>query len=98
MLNKLEQSDQSRGAINIQRFYKSYGTDFRKNLKDIADALREDVSLTRKETEAAKNMAELPTQNQVAYWQKEFKPLLSQEDALREQLRALAAKQAALNK
>ncbi len=98
MLNKLEQSDQSRGAINIQRFYKSYATDFRKNLKDIANALREDVSLTRKETEAARNMAELPTQSQVAYWQKEFQPLLAQEDALREQLRALAAKQAALNK
>jgi hypothetical protein len=86
------------GSSSPPNQYKSYGTDFRKNLKDIADALREDVSLTRKETEAARNMAELPTQDQLAYWQKELKPLLAREDVLREQIRVLATKQAALNK
>ena len=98
MLDKLDERDKSRGAINIQRFYKSYSADYRKNLRDIADALRQDVSLTRKETETAKAMAKLPTQNQPAYWQEQFKPLLVEEASLGERLRALAAKQVALEK
>jgi hypothetical protein len=97
-MQQYELKNRTRGFINIQRFYKSYSAEYRKNLMDLVDALTEDVSLTRKETEVARNMAELPTRDQVSYWQKEFKPLLAQEEALGKQLRALAAKQIALDK
>lgn len=93
-----DRRDQNRGAVNIQRFYKTYRSDYKKNVKDLLAELREYVSLTRKEIEVTKEMAELPTQDQVAYWQKEFKPLLVQEEALGVRLRASAAKQAALDK
>jgi hypothetical protein len=45
-IDSMDKSDQSRGVINIQHFYKSDAKDYRKNLKDMVVALRQDVELT----------------------------------------------------
>jgi hypothetical protein len=97
-LHQYELQNRSRGLVNIQKFYKTYRPEYQQNLTDIVDALTEDVALTRKETEVARHMSELPAHDQVAYWQNEFKPLLAQDGALGEKLRTLAAKQVALDK
>jgi len=54
--------------------------------------LRAVDSLTKQEVLAAQNMAALPTGDQVEFWQKEFKPLLLQEDDLRQKIQIVAAK------
>ena len=70
--------------LNIQRFYKTSGPEYTKIVKDMIEELRESVSLTREEVGAIRKMAELPNQEQVAYWEKEFKPLLTRKGALSE--------------
>ena len=84
--------DESRGPINIQRFYKSHTPDFWKNDSDMLEVVYQVCELTKQETIAVKNMAALPEQDQVGYWQNNFRPFIGQEDALREKILALQTK------
>lgn len=86
------QMDEERGLINTQLFYKSHTPDMWKNDYEMLDRLRQVDSLTRQEVSTIHDMAALPEHEQVAYWQKEFRPLLAQEDQLREQIQVLAKK------
>lgn len=92
------QRDESRGPINIQRFYKSNTPEVWQNYFDMLELLRQVSALTRRETLTVSNMAALPERDQVQFWQAEFRPLLEQEDALREKILALQTKmQPAMN-
>jgi hypothetical protein len=93
-----EQRDKGRGPINIQRFYKSHRPEVWQNDLDLINTLTEIGSLTRKETEVARQMAALPAQEQPDFWQREFRPLLVQEDQLRERAVSLGKKNASLTK
>ncbi len=86
------QADERRGTLNIQVFYKSHKPDLWKNDYEMLDLVRQADSLTRQETQVVRNMSALPVGEQVAFWQKEFKPLMVQEDELRGKIQTLAAK------
>ena len=86
------QMDERRGPVNIQAFYKSHRPDLWKNDYEMLDLVRHVDSVTRQETVAARNMAGLSPRDQVDFWQKNFKPLLAQEDELRGKIQSLAAK------
>jgi hypothetical protein len=66
-------TDERRGPVNIQAFYKSHKPDLWKNDYEMLDLVRQVDSLTRQETQAIRNMSALPVNEQVAFWQKEFK-------------------------
>jgi hypothetical protein len=86
------QTDENRGLINTQLFYKSHKPEMWKNNIDMLDLLRQVDSLTKQEALTARNMAALPARDQVNFWQKEFKPLLVQEDDLRQKIQIAAMK------
>jgi len=86
------QIDENRGLINTQFFYRSHKPEIWKNNLEMLVLLRAVDSLTKQEVLAAQNMAALPTGDQVEFWQKEFKPLLLQEDDLRQKIQIVAAK------
>ncbi len=86
------QVGEGRGLINTQFFYKSHRPDTWKNSFDMLDLLRQVDSLTKQEVLTVRSMAALPARDQVEFWQKEFKPLLVQEDHLREKIQIVAAK------
>ena len=73
-INQIEIRDRARGAINIQRFYKTSGPEYTKILKDMIEELRESVSLTREESTVIRKMAELPDQEQVAFGSRSLSP------------------------
>jgi hypothetical protein len=50
------------------------------------ELLRQDSALTRKQVQLAKQMATLPKENQVEFWNKNFQPLLEEEDGLRQKI------------
>jgi len=54
--------------------------------------LRQLGELTKQETLTARNMAALPELDQVQFWKASFRPLLEQEEALREKILALQTK------
>jgi hypothetical protein len=84
--------DENRGLINIQRFYKDNNPEVWKSAYEMLDLLRQFDSLTKQEALTVRKMAALPTREQVEFWQKEIKPLLAEEDDLREKLRLVATK------
>jgi len=61
--------------------YEEAGKSDEVNLEWI-DLLRADAALTNREVLTVQNMATLPTGEQEQFWQKEFKPLLLQENDL----------------
>ena len=89
VFQELEESDKQRGPINIQRFYKSHNPEVLKNNLAAIEVLSEVDALTRQETSTAKEMAALPAQTQPDFWNKEFRPLLLKESALREKAIAI---------
>lgn len=86
------QLDERRGPINTQFFYKSHGSDVWRKYDEMIDLARKVSALTKQETSSAKDMAALPEKDRAEFWQKNFKPLLVQEDILRQKYNALQAK------
>jgi hypothetical protein len=86
------QLDESRGLINTQFFYKSDQPDMWKNNFEMLDLVRKVDSLTKHEVLTARNMAALPERDQAEFWRTEFKPLLVQEDDLRDKIQIVAEK------
>jgi hypothetical protein len=84
--------DETRGFVNTQMFYRSHNSAQWKDDFEMLDLLRQFDSLTKQEALTVRNMAALPADKQVDFWQREFKPLTAQEDDLRERIRSLAAK------
>lgn len=92
------QRDKNRGPLNIQRFYGGDTSEVWQDSLKMLDLLHQVSALTKQETSTTTNMAALPERDQVQFWQAEFRPLLEQEDALREKILALQTKmQAATN-
>jgi hypothetical protein len=98
VFQELDESDKQRGPINIQRFYKSHNPEVSKNNLAAIEVMSEIEALTRQETSTAKEMAALPAQTQPDFWEKEFRPLLLKESALREKAIAIQTKEDALLK
>ena len=86
------QVDEGRGPINTQFFYKSHKADIWKIDLDMLNLLRQVDSLTKQEVLTTRNMASLPPRDQPEFWEKEFRPLLVQQDELREKIQVVAAK------
>jgi hypothetical protein len=86
------QQDESRGPINIQRLYKNHTTEARQNTMDMIELLRQVSELTKQETEVVTSMAALPGQDQVRFWEANFRPFVEQERALGEKMIAVQAK------
>jgi hypothetical protein len=86
------QIDEGRGPINAQFFYKSHKPDLWRNQFDMLDLLRQADSLTKQEVLTTQNMALLSPRDQAEYWEKEFRPLLAQQDELGEKIQVVAAK------
>jgi hypothetical protein len=63
-----------------------------KNNYEMLDLVRQVSALTKQEALSAKNMAVLPEKDQVEFWRRKFKPLLVQEDGLRQKIMALQTK------
>jgi len=90
--------DQTRGAINIQRLYKSHRPEVQQNNLAIIAALRDSAKLMRQEVDAAHAMGGLPASRQPDFWKSDFRPLLVQDDSLRQTMATLQAKEAGLLK
>jgi hypothetical protein len=89
---KVQERNNRRGLMNIQRLYSSY-----KQLDeypDYFDSLRELSALTKRQVQAVRQMSLLSDVDQVEYWQNKVYPLLLDQDALREKL--IAAEKRAL--
>jgi hypothetical protein len=98
MVEEMNQRDASRGVINIQRFYKSYRPQYRKNLKEQVDVVEGILSITKEEVETTKEMSALPARYQPDFWKEKFRPLLVKEVTLREKALALDAEHKSLSK
>jgi hypothetical protein len=90
--NRARDREQRRGPFNIQRFYKNNTPEFWRNNSAILEVLRQECYLTKQQIAVAYEMTSLSREDQVPFWGKRFKPLLEQENGLRQQLAALQAK------
>ena len=91
IVQKLNQTDASRGAINIRRFYKSHRPEVQKNTQEQIDVVEALLLVTKEEVEMAREMGALPIRDQADFWKKNFRPLLVKEGTLREKVGALDA-------
>lgn len=97
LLRSAMQRNEARGPINIQRFYKSYRSGVWQNSLAMLDLVRRVYDVTKLESLAVRRMAQLPEDEQPQFWESEFKPLLEQEDALREKILVLQQKMSSSN-
>ena len=92
LYQKAKHQDESRGPVNIQRFYHNDPQNW-KSYVTVMDFLRQSSELTKQEMAAARDMAALPQQDQPRFWNAQFRPLIEQEDVLRQ--KAIDLQQAA---
>jgi hypothetical protein len=91
-LSEAKQRDRNRAPINIQHLYGSKYKEWLVWNDEIVDLLRQSNELTKKEVLVAKQMASLPENYQPKFWQKNFRPLLEEEAALRQKIVSLGRK------
>jgi hypothetical protein len=96
IVQTLNKTDVSRGAINIQRFYKSHRPQIQKNTQEQIDVVEAILLVTKEEVETAREMGALPIRDQPDFWKKNFRPLLVKESTLREKALALDAEHKSL--
>lgn len=89
ILSEAEQRDRSRGPLNIQRLYGKKEEQWLVWDNQTFELLRQDSQLTRKQVTVARQMGMLPQEDQVEFWERNFRPLAEQENVLRRQLAAL---------
>lgn len=82
----VQQRDQNRGVINVQRLHTRYQPEPWRNGAEIVGLVRQVNEITKKEASVIHDMSSLPESEQVQFWHEEFMPLAAQEHALREQL------------
>lgn len=88
ILARADQRYNSRGPLNIQRLY-SHEREWLTWDHKVFGLLHKDSELTRKQIAAVGQMAEVPPEQQVDFWKDNVKPLLDQEDVLRQDLQSL---------
>jgi hypothetical protein len=88
ILKDSQARDKNRGPLNIQRLYPNSDKQLLWDMETF-DLLRKDSELTRKEVLVTRQMAALPDQEQIDFWNKNFLPLAQQEEDLRQKLAAL---------
>lgn len=93
VLSQARDSDKNRGPVNIQRLYGGHEQDWLKWDDQVFDLLTRDSDVTKKQILVAKEMAALPEESRVKYWNENFLPLVKTENELRQKLAALIAKQ-----
>ena len=86
------QRDEHRGPINIQRFYKSHNSEVWQNDSAMIELARQFSELTRQESLTVRTMVALPQPEQAHYWHASFRPLIEQEETLREKTLTLQKK------
>jgi hypothetical protein len=82
----VQQRDQKRGLINIQRWHNHDNPEVWRNTSELIAIIHQINDVMMKETSVIRDMRSLPEQEQVQFWHEEFMPLVAQEHALREQL------------
>jgi len=85
IIAEADRLDRSRGPLNIQRLYPRHQQWMQWDAKTF-DLLHQDSQLTRRQIETIKEMANVPSQQQVAFWKRNVQPLLEQEDEIRAQM------------
>jgi hypothetical protein len=85
-LAEAKQRNSNRGPFNIQKLYGQRSKEWLIWDDQMFELLRQDSALTRKQVQLAKQMATLPKENQVEFWNKNFQPLLEEEDGLRQKI------------
>jgi len=85
IIAEADRIDKSRGPLNIQRLYPKHQQWMTWDVKTF-DLLHQDSQLTRRQIETIKEMANLPSQQQVVFWKENVQPLLREEDGIRVQL------------
>lgn len=83
-----QEREKHRGPLNIQRLYPNHDKQISWDMQAF-DLLHQDIEITRKQVLVTKQMAVLPDQDQVEFWNNNFLPLAKQEDDLRQKLAAL---------
>ena len=85
VLSEASRRYRDRGPLNIQRIY-SNEQQWLVWDSQMFSLLHQDAALNRKQVAVVKQMAELPEEEQVEFWQKNFQPLVDEEDAIRQEL------------
>jgi hypothetical protein len=93
VLSQARESNKNRGPFNIQRLYVGHEQEWLTWDDQMFDFLTRDSDVTKKQILVAKEMAALPEQSRVEYWNENFLPLVKTEDELRKKLAALKATQ-----
>jgi len=84
------ESDKNRGPLNIQRLYGRKRTeDWLEWDEKMFALLRQDSQLTKKQVEVVKEMGTLPERDQIEFWEKNVRPLLAEEDGIRQRIASL---------
>jgi hypothetical protein len=91
ILSEAQERDRNRGPLNIQRLYGHREKEWLAWDVKMFDLLRQDSQLTRKQVDAIKQMGELQEQYQVEFWEKNVRPLLAEENGIRQRLASLLA-------
>jgi hypothetical protein len=86
LYNTVQQRDQKRGLINIQRWHNHYNPEVWRNTSELIAIIHQIDDVMKKEASVIRDMCSLPEQEQVQFWHEEFMPLVAQEHVLRERL------------
>lgn len=89
ILSEAKQRDRNRGPVNIRHLYGSEHKEQMVWSEQVFDLIRQDIELTRKQVQVARQMAALPEELQVEFWNMNFRPLVEQEGIIRQKLAAL---------
>jgi hypothetical protein len=89
VLLETKEKDKSRGPLNIQLLYGKKEKDWMAWDEQVFSLLLRDSELTKQQVLVAKQMAALPEKNQPEFWERNFRPLLEEENALRQKLAAV---------
>lgn len=92
ILSEAKERDRKRGPFNIQQLFGGKEKEWLVWDDQIFALLREDSEVTRKEVLATKQMATLPEERQVEFWNKNFRPLLEEENILRQKIKSAEAR------
>lgn len=91
VLSEAEASEKSRGPFSIQRLFGSKEKEWLAWDAQLYGVLNQDSELTKKEVSVINQMAGLPENRQIDFWKDNFRPLLEQENTLREKIASLKA-------
>jgi len=91
IISEAKQRDIKRGPLNIQKLHGSKQEEWLVWDEQMFELIRQDIEVTRKQVLVAKQMATVPEEYQVEFWEKNFRPLLEEEDVLRQKILASKA-------